>query len=75
MFVGMQLAADYRKLPANPEGFPALVKKLIALEHDPMAWEHNVKALKAAACRCVGHEGQIAAGTRGIQPAPDGRVT
>lgn len=47
MFVGMPFAADYRKLAANPDGFPALVKKLIALEHEPMAWEADVKALKA----------------------------
>jgi len=46
MIVGMPFAADYRKLAANPDGFPALVKKLIALEHEPMAWEADVKALK-----------------------------
>lgn len=46
MFVGMPFAAEYRKLAANPDGFPALVKKLIALEHEPMAWEADVKALK-----------------------------
>ncbi|APO78036.1 alpha/beta hydrolase family protein (plasmid) [Rhizobium etli 8C-3] len=46
MFVGMPFAEDYRKLAANPDGFPALVKKLIALEHQPMAWEADVKALK-----------------------------
>jgi len=46
MFVGMPFAEDYRKLAANPDGFPALVKKLIALEHEPMAWGPGVKALK-----------------------------
>lgn len=46
MFVGMPFAEEYRKLAANPDGFPALVKKLIALEHEPMAWEADVKALK-----------------------------
>jgi pimeloyl-ACP methyl ester carboxylesterase len=46
MFVGMPFAQEYRKLAANPDGFPALVKKLIALEHEPMAWEANVKAIK-----------------------------
>jgi pimeloyl-ACP methyl ester carboxylesterase len=49
MFVDMPFAQDYRKLAANPDGFPALVKKLIALEHEPMAWEAGVKALKAPA--------------------------
>ena len=46
MFVAMPFAKDYRKLAANPEGFPELVRKLIALEHEPMAWEKDVKALK-----------------------------
>jgi pimeloyl-ACP methyl ester carboxylesterase len=46
MFVSMPFAAEYRKLAANPEGFPALVKKLIALEKEPMAWEADVKPLK-----------------------------
>jgi pimeloyl-ACP methyl ester carboxylesterase len=47
MIVNMPFAAEYRKLAANPDGFPALAKKLIALEHEPMAWEADVKALKA----------------------------
>lgn len=47
MFVGMPFAQEYRKLAANPDGFPGLVKKLIALEHEPMAWEADVKAIKA----------------------------
>jgi pimeloyl-ACP methyl ester carboxylesterase len=46
MFVDMPFAADYRKLAPNPDGFPALVKKLIALEHEPMAWEADVRAMK-----------------------------
>ena len=46
MFVGMPFAEDYKKLAANPDGFPALVEKLIALEKEPMAWEADVKALK-----------------------------
>jgi pimeloyl-ACP methyl ester carboxylesterase len=46
MFVDMKFAEDYRKLAPNPEGFPALVKKLIALEHEPMAWEQDVRAMK-----------------------------
>ena len=46
MFVNMPFAADYKKLAPNPEGFPALVAKLIALEKEPMAWEAGVKAMK-----------------------------
>jgi pimeloyl-ACP methyl ester carboxylesterase len=46
MFANMPFAAEYRKLAANPDGFPELVRKLIALEKEPMAWEADVKALK-----------------------------
>jgi pimeloyl-ACP methyl ester carboxylesterase len=47
MFVNMQpFAEDYKRLAPNPEGFPALVEKLIQLEKEPMAWEADVKALK-----------------------------
>lgn len=46
MFVNMPFSAEYRKLAANPDGFPELARKLIALEHEPMAWEEDVKAIK-----------------------------
>jgi pimeloyl-ACP methyl ester carboxylesterase len=46
MFTSMPFAEDYRELAANPDGFPALVAKLIQLEHEPMAWEEDVKALQ-----------------------------
>jgi pimeloyl-ACP methyl ester carboxylesterase len=45
--VGMPFAAEYRKLAPNPDGFPALVEKLIALEKQPMAWEQEVKKIKS----------------------------
>jgi pimeloyl-ACP methyl ester carboxylesterase len=46
MIVGMPFAAEYRKLAPNPDGFPELARKLIALEKEPMAWEADVRALK-----------------------------
>jgi pimeloyl-ACP methyl ester carboxylesterase len=46
MIVNLPFAEDYRKLAPNPDGFPALVEKLIALEKEPMAWEMDVRALK-----------------------------
>lgn len=46
MILEMPFAKEYPKLAADPEGFPALAEKLIALEHEPMAWEKDVKALK-----------------------------
>jgi pimeloyl-ACP methyl ester carboxylesterase len=46
MFLKMPFAQDYRKLAPNPEGFPDLVRKLIQLENEPMAWEKEVRAMK-----------------------------
>lgn len=45
MFIGTPMEDAYRELAADPEGFPALVEKLIALEHEPMAWEDDVREL------------------------------
>ena len=46
MILGMPFAQDYRRLAPNPDGFPALAEKLIALEKEPMALGAEVKALK-----------------------------
>ena len=45
MLVGMPFAAEYRTLAPDPDGFPALAAKLIALEKEPMAWEADVRAI------------------------------
>ena len=47
MLTAMPFAKEYPKLAANPNGFPELARKLIALEKEPMAWEADVKAIKA----------------------------
>jgi pimeloyl-ACP methyl ester carboxylesterase len=47
MIVAMPFAQEYRKLAPNPEGFPELARKLIALEKQPMAWAADLKAIKA----------------------------
>ncbi|RYG94183.1 MAG: alpha/beta hydrolase, partial [Alphaproteobacteria bacterium] len=47
MFVGTPMEDEWKKLAANPDGFRPLVEKLIALEHEPMDWEADVKALKS----------------------------
>jgi pimeloyl-ACP methyl ester carboxylesterase len=47
MLAGTPLEREYRKLAPNPDGFRELARKLIALEHEPMAWKADVKALKA----------------------------
>lgn len=46
MMLAMPFAEEYKQLAADPNGFPALVEKLIALEHEPLAWEADVKALE-----------------------------
>jgi pimeloyl-ACP methyl ester carboxylesterase len=46
MVIEMPFAEDFRRLSPSPDSFPALARKLIALEHEPMAWEADVKALK-----------------------------
>jgi pimeloyl-ACP methyl ester carboxylesterase len=46
MFLEMPFAEEYKKLAANPDGFPELVRKLIQLEKEPMAWAEQVKSLK-----------------------------
>jgi pimeloyl-ACP methyl ester carboxylesterase len=46
MMLETPFAEDYKKLAANPKGFPELARKMIALEKEPMAWADDVKALK-----------------------------
>ena len=46
MIVQMPFAAEYRKLAPNPDGFPELARKLIALEKEPMAWEADVRKVR-----------------------------
>ncbi|GLQ56713.1 alpha/beta fold hydrolase [Devosia nitrariae] len=46
MFNGGPMEDEYRKLAVNPDGFQALAEKLIALEHEPMAWEEDVRKLE-----------------------------
>jgi pimeloyl-ACP methyl ester carboxylesterase len=46
MILQMPFAKEYPKLAANPQGFPELARKLIALEKEPMAWAEQLKTLK-----------------------------
>jgi pimeloyl-ACP methyl ester carboxylesterase len=47
MFLGSPMEAAFRELSPNPDGFRDFVEKLIALEHEPMAWEDDVRNLQA----------------------------
>ena len=46
MFLSMPFFAEKHKQSANPDAYVAFLKKMIALEHEPMAWEEDVKKLK-----------------------------
>lgn len=46
MFLAMPFFAEKHKQSANPEAYVAFLKKMIALEHEPMAWEEDVKKLR-----------------------------
>lgn len=46
MFVGTPMEDEWKKLAVNPDGFRPMVEKMIALEHEPLAWETEIKALK-----------------------------
>ncbi len=54
MLLGTPFEAEYRALAPDPEGFRGLAEKLIALEHEPQAWEAEVRALEAPALLIVG---------------------
>lgn len=46
MFIGTPMEDAWKQYSPNPEGFRPFVERMIALEHEPMAWEEEVKALK-----------------------------
>jgi len=46
MFLGTPMEDEWKKLAPNPEAFRPFVERMIALEHEPMAWEKDVKALE-----------------------------
>lgn len=47
MFVGTPMETAFRELSPKPDGFRAFVERMIALEHEPMAWEQEVRDLEA----------------------------
>lgn len=46
MFLQTPFVAQYRKLSPTPDSFPALARKLIALERAPFSWGEDVKRIK-----------------------------
>ena len=47
MFVGTPMEDAWKQYAPNPDGFRPFVERMIALEHEPLAWEADVKALRA----------------------------
>jgi pimeloyl-ACP methyl ester carboxylesterase len=47
MMVRTPFAAEYKKLAPNPNGFPELARKIIALQQEPMAWAADVKGIRS----------------------------
>ena len=54
MITNTPLAAEYKKLAVDTNGFPELARKLIALEKEPMAWEQDVRQVKTPVLIIVG---------------------
>lgn len=46
MFVGTPMEEAWKQYAPDPEGFRPFVERMIALEHEPMDWEAQVRALK-----------------------------
>lgn len=45
---------DWRKLAPNPEGFADFIDKMIALEHETLSWEEDVKQIKSPVLMITG---------------------
>lgn len=46
MFVGTFMEDAWKQYAPNPDGFRPFVERMIALEHEPLAWEEEVKNLE-----------------------------
>ena len=47
MFIGSPMEDAWKEYAPNPDGFRPFVERMIALEHEPMAWGDAVKELKS----------------------------
>jgi pimeloyl-ACP methyl ester carboxylesterase len=46
MFIGTPMEDAWKQFAPNPDGFRPFVERMIALEHEPMAWEEDVRKLQ-----------------------------
>jgi pimeloyl-ACP methyl ester carboxylesterase len=54
MFAGTPMETAFKEMSPNPDGFRAFAERMIALEHEPMEWEAEVKELKAPVLMITG---------------------
>ena len=47
MFIGSPMEDAWKQYAPNPDGFRPFVERMIALEHQPLAWGDEVKELKS----------------------------
>lgn len=47
MFIGSPMEDAWKQYAPNPDGFRPFVERMIALEHEPLAWGDEVKELKS----------------------------
>jgi pimeloyl-ACP methyl ester carboxylesterase len=47
MFIGSPMEDAWKQYAPNPDGFRPFVERMIALEHEPLAWEDDVRNLAA----------------------------
>jgi pimeloyl-ACP methyl ester carboxylesterase len=46
MFIGTPMEDAWKAFAPNPDGFRPFVERMIALEHEPLAWEEDVRKLE-----------------------------
>lgn len=46
MFIGSPMEDAWKQFASNPDGFRPFVERMIALEHEPLEWADDVRALK-----------------------------
>ncbi|KRA41649.1 alpha/beta fold hydrolase [Devosia sp. Root635] len=46
MFIGSPMEDAWKQFAPNPDGFRPFVERMIALEHEQLAWEEEVRTLK-----------------------------
>jgi pimeloyl-ACP methyl ester carboxylesterase len=56
MFLHMPFGEQYRKLSPTPDSFPALVRKVIAAQREPLSWGEDVKRVKTPVLLIAGDE-------------------